>query len=196
MRIPVNQISEDGWKRTLEIPLASLTRLVEVHGPQAGTLKAQVTLKNHRGVIGVRGTLEAAISLGCHLCLDTGAVEVEAPLDLMVAPEQSLSPGQTDQAHPEVQLAASDLDVAFYDGEELDLTQILEDELLIATPDSIGEEDEDGKCLRCGRDVDTVLNPEGSADAADTFHPFRELADRIKNAEQTSETTPSRDRKD
>lgn len=176
MRIPVSQISEDGWFRTVEIPLGKLSRVVEVHGPQAGTLRASVTLKNHRGCIGVSGQIKADLRLACHLCLDRGPVEVEAALELMVAPTATWSAGPSDNAHPEVQIAAADLDVSFYDGEELDLTQVLEDELLIAAPDSLGEEDEDGRCVHCGREVEALLKPK---DEPDAFHPFRELADRL-----------------
>ncbi len=176
MRIPVSQISEDGWTRKLEIPLGSLSRVVEAHGPQAGTLRADVTLKNHRGCIGMSGRIQADLRLACHLCLDRGPVAVDAALELMVVPTATWRAGPSDSAHPEVQIAAADLDVSFYEGEELDLTQVLEDELLIAAPDSLGEEDEDGRCVHCGREVAAMLKPKHEPDA---FHPFRELADRL-----------------
>jgi uncharacterized metal-binding protein YceD (DUF177 family) len=192
MRIAVNQISEDGWRRTLEIPLASLARVTEAHGPQTGTLHAEVTLKNHRGCIGVRGTIRAEVTMACHVCLDRGPVRVEEPLDLMVAPEAIWAGGRRAQPHQEVKLAAADLDVSFYDGEELDLTQVLEDELLIALPDSLSEEDENGCCVLCERDVDALLRTKVTDSAggpAQEAHPFRALAD-LLNAQAESGTKP------
>ena len=185
MRIPVDQISEAGWTRELEIPLAGLPRVVEAHGPQTGMLRARVTLKNHRRVIGVRGRLNADLRIACRLCLDEGPVDVEVELELMVAPAATWIAGPHGNAHQEVQIAATDLDVSFYEGDELDLTQVLEDELLIAAPDSLGEEDEEGRCLRCGRDVEALLKPKQEPDA---FHPFRELAGRLDK--KTAEPEP------
>ncbi len=177
MRIPVSQIPESGWTRTLDIPLGRLKRVVEVHGPQSGMLCAEVTLKNHRGCIDVRGRVAAGLSVACRLCLDRGAVQVEAPLELMAVPVATWRDGRSDRVHKEVRLSAQDLDVSTYEGEELDLLQLLEDELLLAAPDSLGEEGEDGKCLHCRRDVAAVLQPRVQGDA---FHPFRDLAERIR----------------
>jgi uncharacterized metal-binding protein YceD (DUF177 family) len=181
MRIPVRQIPEDGWTRNLELPLASLARVVDTHGPQTGTLRARVTLKNHQRVIAVRGTWEADVRIACRLCLDAGTVRVEAALELMVAPHDVWAAGHRTGAHEEVQLSASDLDTSFYEGEELDLTQVLEDELLIATPDSLDGDADDDMCAHCGRDVEQVLSerqPEAEDEESD--NPFRELAARIR----------------
>jgi uncharacterized metal-binding protein YceD (DUF177 family) len=181
MRIPVEQIPENGWTRTLDIPLASLKRVVETHGPQTGSLRARVVLKNHRGNIDVRGEFSAELSLSCGVCLDEGTVKVAAPLELMVAPQAEWAAGHTDSFHEEVKLSPHDLDVSFYEGEELDLNQLLEDELLIAAPDRLSEEDAAGTCSYCGLDVDTVLRQRQPAAQAEdaAFHPFRDLAQRM-----------------
>ena len=199
MRIPVDRISETGWSRTLEIPLASLHRVVEAFGPQHGTLRAQVTLKNHRGCVDVRGALVAELQLACGVCLDEGTVRVEAPLELMVEPQALWKSGHKDGPHEEVQLSAADLDVTFYDGDEIDLTALLEEELLIAAPERLSEEDADGNCTRCGRNVDAVLAGQLASQREEgAFHPFRELAERIareaSGAGAESGTSPKRQR--
>jgi len=181
MRIPVDQISEAGWSRTLDIPLASLPRIVESFGPQQGTLRAQVTLKNHRGCVDVRGSLAADVRMACGVCLDEGTVRVEAPLELMVAPEGLWKLGHKDGPHEEVRLSPADLDVSFYESDEIDLTAVLEEELLIAAPVRLAEEDADGNCTRCRRNVDAMLAERQGAQELETeFNPFRELAERIK----------------
>lgn len=176
MRIPISQIPESGWTRTLDIPLGSLRRVVAEHGPQQGSLRAEVSLKNHQGCIDVRGRLKADLNVACRLCLEQGPVQVDAPLELMAVPVATWRAGQSDSVHKEVRLSVQDLDVSYYEGEELDLTQLLEDELLLAAPESLGEEGEDGKCLHCGRDVAALLAP---GEQGSEFHPFRELAQRI-----------------
>ena len=184
MRIPVDQIPESGWTRTLDIPLASLHRVVETHGPQTGTLHVRVVLKNHRGCIDVKGEMTADLKLACGVCLDEGTVKVEAPLELMVAPQADWESSHRARPHEEVKLSATELDVSFYDGEELDLTQLLEDELLIAAPERLSEEDDEGRCTYCGLDMDTVLQERQAVAHAEleAFHPFRELAERMKDS--------------
>ena len=208
MHIPVSQISEEGWTRTLDIPLASLRRVVETHGPQSGTLRAQVTLKNHKGCVDVRGRLAADLSLACGVCLDVGTVRVEAPLELMVVPQSLwLSPfgssrkrsdgAHREGQHEEVRITSTDLDVSFYEGDEIDLNAVLEDELLIAAPDSLSEQDEDGNCTFCGRSVQAVLAERQSARHEDTeFHPFREAAERLsRGADDSAGAQPHRERR-
>lgn len=191
MRIPVESIPEAGWSRTLEIPLASLHRVAESFGPQHGMLRAEVTLKNHRGCVDVRGGLVAELRMACGVCLDEGTVRVEAPLELMVAPQALWKSGHTDGTHEEVQISAADLDVSFYEHDEIDLTAVLEEELLIATPERLAEEDGDGNCTRCRRNVDAVLSEHQAEEAA--FHPFRELAERIAReaSDAASGTSPN-----
>ncbi|MFI5400552.1 MAG: YceD family protein [SAR324 cluster bacterium] len=202
MHIPVSQISEDGWTAALDIPLASLRRVVATHGPQSGTLRAQVTLKNHKGCVDVRGRLVAELSLACGVCLDTGTVRVEAPLELMVAPQALWISGHREGQHEEVRLNSADLDVSFYEGDEIDLNAVLEDELLIAAPDSLEQQDEDGNCSFCGRSVQAILAERQAAREEDMeFHPFREaaeLAERLREAQtrlgREAQTTPSAER--
>ncbi|MFI5400931.1 MAG: YceD family protein [SAR324 cluster bacterium] len=197
MHIPVSQISEDGWTAALEIPLASLKRVVETHGPQNGMLRAQVTLKNHKGCVDVRGHVVAELSLVCGVCLDAGIVRVEAPLELMVAPQALWQSGHREGQHEEVRISAADLDVSFYDGDEIDLTAVLEDELLVAAPESLSEQDEAGNCTTCHRRVEAVLAERQATHPEDAeFHPFRDLAERIYREYPASEAGSSAKRVD
>jgi len=182
MRIPVDQIAENGWTRTVEFPLQDLKRVVETFGPQTGSLRARVVLKNHQGCIDVRGELVADLKLSCGICLEDGSVRVEVPLEVMVAPQAQWEAGHRAAAHEEVRLSVTDLDVSFYEGDELDLTQVLEDELLIAAPERLSEEDEEGNCSVCHRNVEAVLEERQATVMSDAaaFHPFREMAGRMK----------------
>jgi uncharacterized metal-binding protein YceD (DUF177 family) len=183
MRIPVSQIPEDGWTREVEINLGRLVRVIDTYGPQSGSMRAWVTLKNRRGIVNVSGRIEATLALDCHLCLDRGTVSISTPLELSVEPRSLWISGRGDGGHQEVRVSTAELDVSFYDGEELDLTELLEDELLIAAPDSYGAEGDDGCCVRCGRNVEEVLGKVNPVDDLDAHHPFRELAERLATRE-------------
>jgi uncharacterized metal-binding protein YceD (DUF177 family) len=124
----------------------------------------------------------ADLKLSCGVCLEDGTVRVDVPLEVMVAPQATWESSHKGTPHEEVRLSSTDLDVSFYDGETLDLAQVLEDELLIAAPDRLSEEDDDGRCSACHRSVEEVLEERQSTviSDAEAFHPFRELAERLR----------------
>ncbi len=76
----------------------------------------------------------------------------------------------------ETTLSTGDLEVSFFDGEEIDLVQLVEDELLLLVPETVCEEDEDGRCTECGKDLNEMFRPQ-EADEAD--HPFAQLKELI-----------------
>ncbi len=190
MRIHLSRIPASGLRQRLVLPLRSLPRLAQMlpqaeaqlpqaetlaqAPPQAGTqppqaeaalpeemtaagqrLQALVTLKNRHGLVQVSGELEADVSIACHRCERWAPVHVAGPVELTLLPASMLRP-----AHEEVQLSQADLDVSFYEGEEVDLAAVLEDELLLLCPDSCFEEDDQGRCVRCGKTEQEVLGAE------------------------------------
>lgn len=74
----------------------------------------------------VTGDLRAAVSQACGRCLEPSPVEVTAPLDVRLIPR----PARADS----VELAADDLDVDFYDKDEIDLSAVIETETTLALP--------------------------------------------------------------
>jgi uncharacterized protein len=74
----------------------------------------------------VTGEISAAVSQACGRCLEPVPVEVTAPLDVRLIPRL----GTADS----VELAADDLDVDFYDRDEIDLSAVIETETTLALP--------------------------------------------------------------
>lgn len=168
MIIPLAQIGPEGLRRTVDLALSGLPRLVEVLGPQTARARVEVVLKDRSGTVELTGHVRATVRLTCSRCLDPVELEIDEPLAVALAPEATAR----STTHDEVHLAAEELDVSFFSGDAIDLRQVLEDELMLLVPEQACEEDEDGRCTCCGLAVDEVLKP---AEADEAFHPLAGL---------------------
>jgi uncharacterized protein len=91
----------------------------------------------------VTGDVRATVSLVCGRCLEAFPVQVRAAVDLRFIPR----PGTADT----VELGADDLDLDFYDHDQLDLGGLIEAETTLALPmKPLCREDCRGLCPACG----------------------------------------------
>jgi uncharacterized protein len=74
----------------------------------------------------VTGEIQANVSQACGRCLEPSPVDVAVPLDVRLIPR----PATGDN----IELAADDLDVDFYDKDEIDLGAVIETETTLALP--------------------------------------------------------------
>ena len=173
MKLPVVQIPDEGMERELRLPASALRRLEQVFGAQDGTLEAAVRLKNREGSILVEGTLRFSLAVPCQRCLEPVRMELDEPFAAILAPQSRL-----DELEVDLQLSAGDLEVSFYEGEAIDLVAVLEEEVLLLVPETICEEDSEGRCIQCGKNVDEILRrPDGDD------HPFAQLKEFLKESE-------------
>jgi len=172
MIVPLSQIPPHGLRISSRVPMNGMNRLLELAGTQTGDLAVDVMLKNRSGHVEVTGTLNAALRIACNRCLDPVEVDIEESIRIHLAPEQSAKQGGI-----EIQLAAADLEVSFYSGEEINLGAVLEDELILLIPSSTCEEDDDGRCAVCGRRATDVMP---SAPPDEAGHPLAGLRDLVR----------------
>ena len=91
----------------------------------------------------VRGRLVATMPQTCSRCLEDFAARVDAPVDVRLVPK----PAGADS----VELGADDLDVDFYENDELDVTRVVANEATLALPmKPLCREDCRGLCRACG----------------------------------------------
>lgn len=96
----------------------------------------------------VRGRLTASIGLQCGRCLDTFGLDIAQELDLFYLPHHA---GQGEEEEEEVELSDRDVVVAYYDGDALDLGEVIREQLFLAAPLSrLCREDCRGLCPSCG----------------------------------------------
>lgn len=167
MKLNLYQIPDEGMQRKMEIPASSLQRLCEVLGPQKGKVAFDLFVNQRGGNVEVKGTLKTTLQVPCHRCLEPADFEIEEEIAVTLAPESRLS--DTEEDAP---LSAGDLDVSFFDGEQIDLLTLVEDELMLLIPETVCEEDEDGRCVQCGELTEEVLR---IAEGEDQSHPFAQL---------------------
>lgn len=121
---------------------------------QAGPLKtsgAAELLPNTNGDIRVQGHIRVGMEAECDRCLDVGSYPVDVEFDLFYRPVDD-SPGAG-----EIALEAGESDVDFYEGEGLELEDILREQVLLALPmQKLCREDCLGICPVCGQNRNRV----------------------------------------
>lgn len=117
-----------------------LTRQPEVSG--------RVSRSGHE--VRLRGNINASAEVDCDRCLKTVAVPVETKFDVTYVPTDDYK--QSDAA----ELQEEDLSLSVFDGETIDLDELVREQVLLALPArALCSEDCKGLCPTCGADRNT-----------------------------------------
>jgi len=120
----------------------------------------------------VRGTLSARLGLQCGRCLGAFALPVEQDLDLFYLRRQRDDAGEED----EVELSDRDMVVAYYQGDELDLGEIVREQFFLALPlKRLCREECRGLCPTCGSNRNDARCECPPEPAASPFGSLRRL---------------------
>ena len=91
----------------------------------------------------IRGYIDSTVPQVCGRCLESSPGRVHADVDLRFAPRPTTGDA--------VELAADDLDLCFYDNDQIDLDAVIESETTLALPmKPLCREDCRGLCPSCG----------------------------------------------
>ena len=139
MRVFVSNIPEKGIKLNTQEPLQ--VEGVKLIGPVTVTLKVQKV----GGRVFVDGGFSCSVELQCGCCLEVFVAG--AGSDFYV--EYQLA--TTIDTEGEYELCASELDVEFYEGDEIDLTELVKEQVLLAIPmNPVCSRSCKGLCPVCG----------------------------------------------
>jgi len=98
----------------------------------------------------ITGRIKAAPLLQCSRCLKEFSFPIDAEVDFDFAPVSAL---EADRDH-EHELAPSELEMEFYDGDEIEPADIIKEHLLLALPMvPLHSEKCKGLCTVCGTDL-------------------------------------------
>ncbi len=104
-------------------------------------------IRQRAGRVDVSGRLAARVQLECDRCLKP----VELPVDSKFKLEYVTAADY--QAQQVVELTEEDLDLSVFDGEAIDIDELVTEELLLAIPDHVLCQDNcKGICPVCGKD--------------------------------------------
>lgn len=109
--------------------------------------QAWLRLEKQGELVLARGEYRVGVRLQCSRCLKPGVAELAGPLELIFSPPQS-------PTAEEVQLGGDEMDLVFFEGDELDLAQALRDEIGLNLPMApLCRAECAGLCPVCGRDL-------------------------------------------
>ncbi len=121
---------------------------------QASPLQAEGSVEllgNTLGEIRVRGQLTVTMEADCDRCLETARIPVESSFDLFYRPAP-----ETRRAS-EVEIDEGESQIGFYEGEGLDLGDILREHIILSLPmQRVCSETCEGICPVCGQNRNTV----------------------------------------
>jgi uncharacterized protein len=167
MVLKINDIPPEGV--TLE--LANKLELFD-KGMASTAFSAVLSIKpSGAGLFHVAGRIHAEPLLECSRCLKSFPFSIDADVSVELAPASTL------ESAADHELDRSELDMEFYQGEELEPIAIIKEQLLIAVPMvPLHDANCKGLCPLCGKD----LNESGcdcKQDDQGTFGAFSVLKD-------------------
>ena len=116
---------------------------------QAGPLRAAGSaelLPNTSGEIRIQGRLDVLMQAECDRCLDPASYPVEVDFDLFYLPAKA------GPKNPEVALDAGESEIDFYQGDGLELEDVLREQILFSLPmQKTCRQDCKGICPVCGQ---------------------------------------------
>jgi uncharacterized protein len=138
----------------LEIDEALEPAAVHLDGDEELSLRPGGRLRGHVELVDgatlhVRGRLDAAVEIDCARCLERYGVELRQELDLFYLPRAAEQPEAEEE---EVELSDRDVVVGYYEGDHLDLGEVVREQVLLGLPlKPLCREDCRGLCPRCGK---------------------------------------------
>jgi uncharacterized protein len=152
MKLNIHDIHEDARRLVYDEPTAALTGRL-VHGGICdfefpGDAKVQLDYYRSGQELFFLGSIEGSVVGHCGRCLETYTFPLSAHFSLVLVPNEAL-PSQTG-------LTDDDLDLSYYSGEEIDLTPLIDEQIILALPTRpLCSEECKGLCPSCGKDLNT-----------------------------------------
>jgi uncharacterized protein len=116
----------------------------------SGPVQVRVNLSRSGRVVLVKSRVEARVKCICARCLDPFALTLTSEIQASLKPK----PDPRLAAPEEVELSREDLETDFYEGEEVNLSPLVQDQVLLTLPPKvICREDCRGLCQRCGKNL-------------------------------------------
>ena len=148
MEIKVQDIPPEGRLLSYEVPPTEWglpEKGVMLEGPIHVLLKLT---KHSQEEVYIRGSLSTTILSECSRCLKRFPEPIQSEFHINYAPLATISPGE------EKELLPDDLDLHFYKGEYIEIDEVIEGQLHLATPmRPLCKADCLGLCPHCGEDL-------------------------------------------
>jgi uncharacterized protein len=174
MRIRVDDIPESGRVLHFHWDRNRLKDFMPPNDPfEMETLQpVSVDLEVHKGAdhVRIRGSFSARFQLQCHRCLDPYPWQLLQEVDTLLLVEKHLPEEE------EVELEPEDLEVEFFDGEEIDIDRLVAEEVFLALPfRALCSEECRGLCPGCGANLNRETCRCSKSDKKSPFQALERL---------------------
>ena len=163
--IQVSVLSESKtWIQEGELKTNEMPRLVDILVADGSFLQYRINLERNKKEVNCSGNLEGTLSIACDRCGQPLKLDVNEEFTFKMVPETNLE----SQNGKEVLLEDEDLDIDFYQDDQIDWLGILEDQAILSLPiRNLCEEQGQSAC-------EIPLNPQ-EIDNLKTDNPFASL---------------------
>ena len=170
MAIKINDIPPEG----LTVELAEQLDLFDTGTTSTAFMSVLSIKPMEGGIFHISGRVKSNPQLECSRCLERFTFGIDTELSIDLAPMSSLS---TDGEH---ELVRGELDVEFYEGDEIEPLDIIKEQLLISIPMvPLHGPDCKGLCSVCGADLNKTECGH-QQNAPGDFGAFSALKDLLK----------------
>ncbi|MCU0589068.1 MAG: DUF177 domain-containing protein [Syntrophobacteraceae bacterium] len=181
MRIRVDEIPEAGRTLRLHWDQADLAPCLPEDDPfdlkLIRPIQVELELQRHPDHVRILGKVQGRLELSCHRCLAPFEWRLDEPVDIFLIP-QELAPGEE-----ETELDVEDLDYDFFDGEIIEIDQLIAQQIFLALPYKVlCSEECRGLCPRCGVNLNEEPCRCGAGDAKSDFSELLSLRERLPDA--------------
>jgi len=159
MLISVDEIQEAGLILDLEEPLATFPVLAEVAESDfcrfVGPVTVQVRAFQAHEMVEVEGQASVQVILTCSRCLKDFESSLSAQFALTYC--RQLPEIEVEDDEEGTELSAEDMGLILFDGQEIDLTEGVQEQLVMALPfRPVCDEGCKGLCPQCGADLNVA----------------------------------------
>lgn len=133
-------------------------------------IQVRLDLSRTGRILLVKSRVEARVRCTCARCLDSFALSLssEIQMSLKPRPDPRLAPSE------EVELRREDLETDYYEGEEVDVSPLIQDQVLLTLPPKVVcREDCRGLCQRCGKNLNRETCQCTGAEVDPRFSPLK-----------------------
>lgn len=121
----------------------------------AGEVEVSGTARRSSEIARVRGDLRGQVKIACSRCLQPVEVEFETPFDVDFVTLENY-----EKSSAEHEIGDADLSLSVYDGERIDIDEIVREQILLNLPThQLCKETCAGLCEKCGANKNTDACP-------------------------------------
>lgn len=147
MRIELDKL-EDGKGRFAQEYRPEELDLIDERITLNGPVNVAGSVRRSGAEVVVNGRLSSRVSVECDRCLKAVELPISAEFRL------DYITGKDYESSPSAELTTDDLDVSVFDGETIDVDELVKEQILLAVPDrTLCREDCKGICSTCGADL-------------------------------------------